>query len=66
MHEIMQNSKNHACFMHAASGGYTRFQNISNLFENLNDAYIILTTMFATWKYSEDGTNYCVNVQEKS
>ena len=52
--------------MHAASGGYTRFQNIFNLIENLNDAYMISTTMFATWKYSEDGTNYCVNVQEKS
>ena len=36
--------------MHAASGGHVRFQKVkkSQLFENLNDAYIILMLMFAT------------------
>ena len=39
--------------MHAASGGHTRFQTIkkSNMYENLNDVYIISMLVFATSKY---------------
>ena len=41
-----------SCFMHAASGGHTRFPTIkkSKMFENLNDGYVISKLMFATWK----------------
>ena len=40
-------------FIHAASGGHTRFQTIkkSMMFENLNDVYIISMLVFAIWIY---------------
>ena len=46
----------------------TQYQEVTNAlkqlknsqFENLNDIYIILMSMFAACKWSWDGTNYCV------
>ena len=66
MREIMRNSRDDvSCTQHLeVMYAFKKLKNLQ-LFENLNDAYIILMPMFATQLVNKDGTNYyCVH--EKS